>query len=205
MDKNNDTYNDINNDINNDYKLTLSRIDFLEKRLIDCEASLNVYRDIFKSLLQLPQNKDELRKFVINTIVDREKNYFDNIKLPKDIRDLIEMGVILTGPPGKEGPIGKEGPQGKPGVQGLPGPDGKEGPPGKKGIDGRDGINGIDGKDGINGDKGSPGNEGPVGPRGKKGPSGDVNVNMELIRPEIEKIVKTMLIEKFSIEMLLRS
>jgi hypothetical protein len=200
-----DTNNDKHNDKYNDYNLILAKVSFLEKRLIDCEASLNIYCEMFKSLFQLPQNKDELKNFVINTIVDREKSYFDNNKLPKDIKDLIEMGVILTGPPGKEGPIGKEGPQGKPGVQGLHGQDGKEGPSGKKGSDGRDGINGIDGKDGINGDKGSSGNEGPVGPRGKKGPTGDININMELIRPEIEKIVKSMLIEKFSIEMLLRS
>ncbi len=199
MSKNNDNTN------MKDYDLNVSRIAFLEKRLIDCEASLNVYRDIFKSLLQLPQNKDELKRFVIDTIVEREKSYFDTNKLPKDIRDLVEMGIILTGPPGKEGPIGKEGPQGKPGVQGLPGPTGKEGPPGKNGIDGRDGINGIDGKDGINGDKGPAGNEGPTGPRGKKGPSGDFNLNIELIKPEIEKIVKSILIEKFSMEMLLRS
>ena len=193
-----------------DLDLILSKISYLEKKVIDCEASLNVYQDIFKSLLKMPQNRDELNKIILDIVVEREKNYFDTNgnKLPKEIRELIEMGVLLTGPPGKEGPIGKEGPQGKPGVQGLKGPDGNQGPPGVNGIDGRDGINGIDGRDGLNGDRGPPGMEGLPGPRGKKGPDGDKGddgINIESIKLEIEKIVKKIFNEKFGMEILLRN
>lgn len=195
---------------NIDLDLILSKISYLEKKVIDCEASLNVYQDIFKSLLKMPQNRDELKKIILDVVVEREKSYFDNNgnKLPKEIRELIEMGVLLTGPPGKEGSIGKEGPPGKPGVQGLPGIIGNQGPPGRNGIDGRDGINGIDGRDGLNGERGPPGMEGLPGPRGKKGPDGDKGesgFNVELIKPEIEKIVKGLFNEKFGMEMLLRN
>ncbi len=189
-----------------DYNLILTKINYLENRLIDCEANLNIYHDIFKSLLQLPQNKEELKNIILNVISEREKSYFETNKLPQELKELIEMGILLTGPPGKEGPTGKEGPQGKPGPQGLPGPQGKQGIPGRNGIDGRDGVNGIDGRDGINGEKGPAGNEGPIGPRGKKGPQGDngeTTINLESIKPELETLIKNILSEKFTVETLL--
>ena len=174
----------------------LQKINNLENRLSECEVSLKIYNDIFKGLTEMPKTKLELKNIILMVLNDREKSYFDNNKIPNEIRELIQAGILITGPPGSEGPPGKEGIQGKPGVMGLPGLQGKEGPPGKKGIDGRDGVNGIDGVDGIDGEKGPHGDRGPIGPRGRKGPTGDATNQTE------EMIIK-ILNDKMHLELLI--
>ena len=142
----------------------------LEERLLECQANLKVYQDMFKSLLELPKTKLDLKNYILDVIVEREKSYFESHKLTPEIRDLIQSGVLLTGPPGNQGAPGKEGPQGKPGITGLPGPQGPKGIQGNNGLNGKDGKDGRDGKDGKDGNKGPMGDIGPTGPRGKKGP-----------------------------------
>lgn len=146
------------------------KFQILEERLLECQANLKVYQDMFQSLLELPKTKLDLKNYILDVIVEREKSYFESHKLTPEIRDLIQAGVLLTGPPGNQGAPGKEGPQGKPGITGLPGPQGPQGFPGKNGIDGKNGKDGDDGRDGKDGNKGPTGDIGPTGPRGKKGP-----------------------------------
>jgi hypothetical protein len=181
----------------------LQKINNLENRLSECEVTLKFYNDIIKSLSELPKTRIELKNIILNVLNEREKVYFENNKIPSEIKELIQAGILITGPPGHEGPPGKEGIQGKPGVMGLPGIQGKEGKMGKKGIDGRDGTNGIDGIDGKNGDKGPSGDRGPIGPRGRKGPNGDVNVPFENIENQIEEMIIKILNNKMHLEMVL--
>jgi hypothetical protein len=172
-----------------------NKINYLENKLIECQSSLNMYSELIKKILQLPLSKEELKKYILDIIIDRESYYFNQNKqkIPNELKELIQSGIVITGPPGKEGSIGKEGPSGKPGPMGLPGPQGEKGQPGEKGKDGRDGINGFDVINGINGEKGPDGEQGPIGPRGKKGPDGELQIN----NIELEKIIDTMLEKKY--------
>jgi hypothetical protein len=181
----------------------LQKINNLENRLSECEVTLKIYNDIIISLSELPKTRVELKNIILNVLNEREKGYFEHNKIPNEIRELIQSGVLITGPPGPSGPPGKEGIQGKPGVMGLPGIQGKEGPTGKKGIDGRDGINGIDGIDGKDGEKGPPGEKGPMGPRGRKGPNGGVNIPFESIEKEIEELIIKIMNNKMHLEMMI--
>ena len=163
----------------------------LENRVLECEANLKIYGGILKSFLDLPRSKEELTNIILRVITDREQQYYESQNLPKEIRDLIECGIVITGPPGKEGPVGPEGPRGKPGQMGIQGPVDKEGLPGKNGKDGKDGLDGINGLNGINGEKGPKGEPGPMGPRGRKGPDGEINVDE--IEQKIRKVLAEML------------
>jgi hypothetical protein len=168
-----DFYNDDKYDYNNkegDLHLLNEKIQTLQERLLECEANLKVYQDMFQSLLELPKTKLDLKNYILDVIVEREKSYFELHKLTPEIRDLIQAGVLLTGPPGNQGAPGNQGPQGKPGITGLPGPQGPQGLSGKNGLDGKNGKDGNDGDDGKDGNKGPTGDIGPCGPRGKKGP-----------------------------------
>ncbi len=171
-----------------------NKINYLENKLIECQSGLNTCTVLIKKILELPLSKEELKKFILDIIIDRESSYFNENKqkIPNELKELIQSGIVITGPPGKEGSIGKEGPTGKPGPMGLPGPQGEKGQPGEKGQDGRDGINGIDGINGMNGEKGPPGEQGPIGPRGKKGPDGELEIN----KTELEKIIDIILEKK---------
>jgi hypothetical protein len=181
----------------------IEKINNLENRLYECEVNLKIYGDILKTLSTLPRTRDDLKNTILMVLSERENKYFQENKIPNEIRELIQAGVLLTGPPGQEGPPGKEGPQGKPGVMGLPGPQGKEGPVGKKGVDGRDGLNGIDGINGIDGLKGKQGDPGPIGPRGRKGPTGDVKIPFESIESQIEELIKKILNDKLQMELMI--
>ena len=181
----------------------LEKINHLENRLYECEVNLKIYGDILKSLSTLPRTSEDLKNTILMVLNERENKYFQNHKIPTEIKELIQAGVLLTGPPGQEGPPGKEGPQGKPGVMGLPGPQGKEGLQGKRGIDGRDGLNGIDGVNGIDGLKGPQGDPGPTGPRGRKGPTGDVKIPFEVIESQIEELIKKILVERLQMELMI--
>jgi hypothetical protein len=187
--------NDIFIDI--DVKNLLLRVEYLENKLIECNCAIKMYQDFFNNISKLPIKNDELKNFILSIIVEREQKYFKNNKIPDEIQELIQAGIIITGPPGNEGPIGPEGIPGKPGVQGLPGIQGPDGNQGKNGKDGIDGINGIDGLNGIDGEQGPPGNEGPQGPRGKKGPEGEMGkMDFKSIKPEIENLIREILLEK---------
>ena len=181
----------------------LQKLDFLERNLSECQTNLKFYEALVRNLMELPSSKENLKKFIIDIMVEREKNYFDEHKnkIPQELRDLINSGIVITGPPGREGPLGKEGPPGKPGVMGLPGPQGEKGLPGDNGKDGRDGLNGIDGKNGLDGEKGQTGDIGPIGPRGKKGPPGELEINKENLKEnlkeEIEQIIKEIIQYKY--------
>lgn len=187
----NDIFVDI--DINN----LLLRVEYLENKLIECSASIKLYQDFFNKISELPIKNNQLKDYILSIIVEREQKYFENVKIPPEIKELIQAGIIITGPPGKEGPPGPEGIIGKHGVMGLQGPQGKEGKPGKDGNNGLDGLNGIDGINGIDGEQGPEGFPGPVGPRGKKGPEGDIGkLDFESIKPEIENLIREIIVCK---------
>ncbi len=150
------------------------KIILLERKLLETQSSLKVYQNLLTNLSELPQTKEDLKAFVLSVIVEREKSYYENNKIPKELKELLEAGIVIPGPPGMEGPPGKEGIRGPPGPIGLVGPVGPVGLAGKNGLDGRDGRNGIDGVNGSDGNKGPPGDQGPIGPRGKKGPDGEI-------------------------------
>ena len=171
-DYNDDKYNyNNNNNKMSEYLYSLKKnFEILEERLLECEANLKVYQEIFKSFQELPKTKLDFKNYILDVIVEREKSYFELHKLTPEIREMIQAGVLLTGPPGNQGPPGKEGPQGKPGITGLEGIQGKNGHDGKNGKDGPDGKDGKNGLNGLQGEKGRTGDEGPPGPRGKKGP-----------------------------------
>jgi len=175
-----------------------SKIEFLENKILECQSILKIHQDILSRLSELPNTKDDLKKIINNVIVERENQYFEQqkSKIPNELKELIQSGIIITGPPGKEGPIGKEGPPGKPGVQGIQGPIGIQGLPGLKGLDGRNGINGIDGINGLDGSPGAVGPMGPIGPRGKKGPSMDLEELEEKIMKKIMDNIQIMKILK---------
>ena len=191
--------NDINNDIFVDVDINnlLLRVEYLENKLIESNCAIKMYQEFFNNISKLPIKNDELKNFILSIIVEREKSYFVNAKIPDEIKELIQAGIIITGPPGKDGPPGIEGIKGPPGIRGLPGPQGSEGKQGKNGIDGMDGMNGIDGLNGIDGSQGPPGDIGPGGPRGKKGPEGDIGkVDFRSIKSEIEDLIREILLEK---------
>ena len=166
----NDYKDNNNNKMSEDLYFLKENFKILEEKLLECQANLKIYQDMFQSLLELPKTKLDFKNYILDVIVEREKSYFELHKLTPEIKEMIQAGVLLTGLPGNQGAPGKEGPQGKPGITGLQGPQGIQGFPGKNGKDGKDGKDGRDGKDGKDGEKGRTGNEGPPGPRGKKGP-----------------------------------
>ena len=174
------------------------KISYLEERLLECESNLKIHQHMLKKLYELPAGRNELIKLINNIIVEREEDYFNQYKnkIPSELIELIQAGIVITGPPGKEGPQGPEGIQGKPGPTGLPGPIGPQGHTGLNGIDGRDGLNGLDGRNGLDGEKGEQGDIGPIGPRGKKGPDGFNNNFEELVTPIIMKVIKELKIEE---------
>ena len=169
------------------------KIFLLEKKVLDIQSSLKIYQNLLTNLSELPQTKEELKAFVLSTIVEREKSYYENNKIPKELKELLEAGIVIPGPPGNEGPPGKEGIQGRPGPTGLIGPTGPPGIDGKNGLDGKDGRHGIDGRNGLDGHKGPPGDQGQIGPRGKKGPDGEIReIDMYELRKYINNCINQL-------------
>jgi hypothetical protein len=100
------------------------------------------------------------------------------------VNPVIEVGLVISGPPGpvgpqgpqgdpgSVGPPGEQGPQGWDGPQGDPGMPGPRGDPGDTGATGPQGATGPPGPTGTQGPKGDPGTTGPTGPTGLQGATG---------------------------------
>jgi len=82
---------------------------------------------------------------------------------------VLDVTLLVDGPPG---PTGPPGPQGAPGLLGSPGAAGAQGPAGPQGLTGAIGPVGPAGPQGTAGAQGQPGTQGPIGPLGPQGVQG---------------------------------
>jgi hypothetical protein len=100
-----------------------TRIEYLEKNILECKTVLKIYETLIKEITNIigniPNNKEQLSKFIEDIIVERENRYFQSNTIPNELKELIQAGILLTGPAGKEGARGKEGIEGKMGKTGL--------------------------------------------------------------------------------------